>query len=105
MLALDEIARILALAKSYQADRKRYARISERRMAGELSPKQCGKLEADLNWAAMDLAKIEKNLHVACVDAGLADLRDPRHYETQEFNPSAWHRYPWKCTTPKAMEE
>ena len=74
-------------------------------MAGELSPKQCQKLKADLNWAAMELTKIEKNLHVACVDAGLADLRDPRHYETQDFHPWGWHHYRWQCNQPKALEK
>jgi hypothetical protein len=91
------------MAKSYLAERKRYARISERRLQDQ-TPKQAQKLDADLNWAAMDLLKIEANLHVACVNAGLADLREAGHYAEREFNPSAWHRYRWTPNQPERMK-
>ncbi len=102
MIEPHDIDALVVRAKAYAAERKRFAKISARRQ-GENTQKQNQKLEAELNWSAMELAKLEKNLHVACVDADLADLREPHHYAEQEFRPSGWHTYRWTCNQPKAM--
>jgi hypothetical protein len=80
-------------------------RFDKRREAWDRdpSPKQAQKLNADLNWAGMDIDKIERELHVACVDAGIADLRDASHYDTRDYRPSGWHHYQWTPPQPRSL--
>jgi hypothetical protein len=104
MIDLDDIQRVADLAKSYLAERKRFERMSDRaRQAG--TPKQAQKTSTDLNWQAMGLSKIEAALHAACVDAGLADLREASAYAQREFRPSGWHVYPFTPPRPRSFEE
>lgn len=93
---------IARIAKDLLAERKKYERISERRHNCH-TPKQHQKLAADLNWQAMHLVKLETQLHVACVDAGIADLREPSHYAERHFHPSGWHHYTWTPPQPKGL--
>ena len=102
MIDLDQIEAVATFAKSLLSERKKYERISER-SHGELTPKQHQKANADLNWQAMAMLKIEMQLHVACVDAGLADLRQTDHYGEKHFHPSGWHHYVWTPPQPKAL--
>lgn len=102
MIDLADIDSVLDLAKRYRDERRKYARISER-SHGENTPKQAQKLAADLNWQAMELLKIEANLHTACVDAQLADLRSPEHYGARIHRPSGWHEYTFTPAQPRAL--
>lgn len=102
MIDLADIQRVSDLAKRYLADRKKYERIIDRSHAAA-SPKQSQKSSADLSWAAMDLIKQEAALHAACVDAGIADLREPAAYAPREFRPSGWHVYSFDPPKPRAL--
>lgn len=102
MIDLADIQRVADLAKSYLAERKRYDRISERAFAAQ-SPKQSQKAAADLNWQAMGMIKLEAALHAACVDAGVADLREAEAYQEQILRPSGWHTYPFEPPKPRSL--
>lgn len=102
MTDLELIEAVVSLAKNLLAERKKYERISTRAHTAE-TPKQHQKANADLNWQAMAMLKLETQLHVACVDAGLADLRDASHYAEKHFYPSGWHHYVWTPPQPKAL--
>lgn len=102
MIDLSDIERIVAVSKLLLSERKKYARTSER-WTGDVSPKQAQKLNADLNWQAMAIIKLEAELHAACVDGGVADLREPESYADRELRPSGWHRYHWSPTKPKSL--
>ena len=105
MIDIKDIEAIVASSKAYLADRKRYEKMSAR--GGDYSSmtqKAIQKLNADLGWAAMDLIKKEAQLHTDCVNAGLADMRDERHYSTRELHPSAWHKYNYTPPLPRCME-
>lgn len=90
----SDCERILAIAKRLVSERRKYDKRSDGRDRAT-TPKQISKLNVDLNWAAMEICKIEVELHVACVDAGLAELREPLHYAERHFHPSGWHHYTW----------
>lgn len=100
--SMEDCERIASLAKNLLAERKKYERRSNARH-DELSSKQAQKLNVDLNWAAMEIDKIERQLHVACVDAGIADLREPSHYTERHYHPSGWHHYTWTPPQPAAL--
>lgn len=103
MIDLADIERVVALSKSYLTERKKYERLSEKALIGGMSSKQAQKASTDLNWQAMALEKIEAELHTACVDAGVADLRDERHYGERIFRPSGWHEYNFTPTKPRCF--
>lgn len=98
----EDCERIASIAKRLLAERRQY----ERRAAGRdkaITPKQITRLNTDLNWQAMEIVKVEHELHVACVDAGLADLREASHYGPRDFHPSGWHHYRWEPVKPRAL--
>lgn len=104
MIRPEQSAPILALAKRLHAEGVKFERRAASRDRCH-TPKQHQKLEADLNWAAMEMIKIEVQFHVACVDAGIADLRPPAHYAERDFHPSGWHHYKWTPPLPEIMKE
>ena len=65
---------------------KKREAVSARRISGDLSPKQCQKLEAELNWLGMHIGQTEERLLFA-----LGRLQP--HEAREEWQPSAWHRY------------
>lgn len=105
MIDIVDIEAVLSTTKHYLAERKRYAKICEHSNQDytQISPKQVQKINADLGWAAMELVKIEAQLHADCVNAGVADLRGLDHYEDGELRPSAWHRYKFVKPIPRIL--
>jgi len=104
MMRFEDCERLAALARRLLAERKRYNRMRDRALSDSISRTARQKLEADLNWAAMEIEKMEITLHVACVDAGLADRREPQHYEQRYFRPSSFHTYTWQPPLPRSMQ-
>lgn len=104
MIDIADIQRVADLAKSYLVERKKYDRLSERAFSAS-TPRQSQKANVDLNWQAMAMSKIEASLHAACVDAGVADLRDAEAYGQQIFRPSGWHTYPFDPPKPRILTE
>jgi hypothetical protein len=104
MIDLADIGRVADAAKRYLAERKRFERISEK-SCDDLTPKQMQKRNVDLGWQAVAMIKIEAELHTACVDAGLADLRDPAHYGQRTLYPDSWHKYPYTPPQPRDLVE
>lgn len=102
MIDTNDIQRVADLAKSYLAERKKFERMSDK-SCGEMTPKQRQKSNADMNWQAMGLDKLEASLHAACVDAGIADLRDAETYAQRIFRPSGWHTYPFDPPKPRCF--
>jgi hypothetical protein len=102
VIDLADIQRLSDLAKSYLADRKRYERMLDKSSALQ-APKQAQKSSTDLSWLAMAMSKTEAALHAACVDAGVADLREPTAYADREFRPSGWHTYNFSPPKPRAL--
>lgn len=99
---IDDAERIAGLAKRLLSAQQKYQKL-QARWKIDATPKQAQKFNADLNWLAMEINKIEYELHVACVDASLADLRNAEHYKEQEFRPSGWHTYRWMPPQPKGL--
>ena len=104
MISINDIKRVVDLAKLYQSERAKYERWFERSM-GQNTSRQAQKIASELNWSAMALLKIEIDLHVAAVDAGLADLRDASHYGEQTFRPSGWHEYRHTPQQPRLLQK
>jgi hypothetical protein len=104
VIDLADIQRVHDLAKRYLADRKKYERLIDRSHAAD-TPKQSQKAGTDLSWAAMDLIKQEAALHAACVDAGLADLRNSDAYAMRELRPSGWHVYAFDPPKPRDFDK
>lgn len=102
MIDTADIQRVVDLAKSYLAERKKFERMSDR-SHDTTTPKQAQKSNADMNWQAMALCKIEAGLHAACVDAGLADVRNASEYDERVFRPSGWHEYRFDPPKPRAL--
>lgn len=101
MIDLLDIERVFLLATSYRKHRKDFARLSDK-SCGEMTPKQREKSNADMAWAAMALIRTEASLHAACVDAGLADLRDESAYAERDLRGTGHHRLPFQPDRPRA---
>ena len=102
MIHVADIQCVSDLAKRYLVERRKYERLSEKSHTAA-TPKQNQKANVDLNWQAMELSKIEAALHAACVDADLADLREPSAYDDREFRPSGWHIYNFSPPKPRSL--
>lgn len=105
MIGLADAEAIAASARHLLAERRKYERLSEKGCKGDLTPKQVQKSNADLNWAAMAISKAEAAFHAACVDGGIADLREPSAYAQREFRPSGWHCFPYTPPQPRALND
>jgi hypothetical protein len=104
VIEAHEIETIIRIARHLLAERRKYEKRSDGRNRA-VTPKQSQKLNVDLNWAAMEISKIETQLHVACVDAGLADVREASHYDERHYHPSGWHHYTWTPPMPNALKK
>lgn len=102
MIDLANIERVAEITKRLLSERRKAARLSEKAFSLNGTPKQAQKVNADLNWQAMHVVDIEHELHVALVDAGLADMREPAHYAERTHKPSAWHEYKRPVHKPAA---
>ena len=110
MIDVDQIEEILQLSKSYKKARVKYQKQQEKELAmakdfARYSNRQREKLRNDLNYDAVDLIQLKYSLHVACVDAGLADLRHESYYEDSCLEPDAFHQFKWTKKKPVALSK
>ena len=104
MINLLDIERVVFLATSYRKQRKDFARLSDK-STGDMTPKQREKSNADLAWAAMAMVRLEATLHAACVDAGLADLRDAGAYAPRALRGTGHHQLSFEPDLPRAFSD
>lgn len=105
MIDIDNIENLHKLITSYRRDRKRFVKLSEKSMRDDLTRNQSQKNNADMNWAAMELDKLEHQIHALCVDAGLADVRSNDAYGPITYQPSGFHLYVYNPPKPKRLEQ
>ena len=72
----NNIARLSRLLES--AIKRRDRHIDKE--FNEITQKQRSKRDAEISWAAMEIDKLQMQLHVALVDCGLADARPLESY-------------------------
>lgn len=103
MITLEKIDACMDALKTLKASRKKYDKISEKlgqSAPGELSVKQCQKLNADINWLAMEIDKEEHFVHMAMVQAGLGCHFKDSYYGVIQYSTSAWHNYTFERKRP-----
>lgn len=103
MICLAHIERVADVTKRLLSERRKAAKLSDRLRDFRGTPKQTQKLSVDLHWQAMHVVDLEHELHVALVDAGLADMRPADHYAERTHKPSAWHEYKRPAHAPEAI--
>ena len=103
MIDLDQIKAIKTATQALARDIQAYSKLRDRNTLG-MTSNQAGKHSANLAWKAMHIDQATHDLHVLCVDAGLADCREPEHYEPVEYRPSGWHKYLHVRNKPKALK-
>lgn len=92
MSTLETAERVFAAAKQLRDEHRKFQRIKDR-YPHSGTPKQKQKAATDLDWQAHHIVKIEHALHAACVDAGLADAREPEHYRPYTVKLTGFHEY------------
>jgi hypothetical protein len=102
MPTLPEVKTIIEKAKLLETSLKKYAAKRER--AGAMSADKSAKVAAELATDCHHIEVLEAALHAACVDAGVADARDPSEYEERTWWLSAWHEQRWKPASPKKLQ-
>lgn len=102
MIDLNDAEAILQLAKRLVSERKHFDKISARQNHDN-TPKRAQKIQADMNWQAMEIDKIELDLHAACVDGGVAAPRDDCRYGPAEYHPSGFHSYTYQPAIPRVI--
>lgn len=99
---VKEIEAVVKAAKDLDVALRRYQ--TKRNNAGLAPANRAEKVQAELAADAHHLEVLEAALHAACVDAGVADARDPSEYEERSWWRSAWHEQRWKPATPKKLQ-
>ena len=90
--ALEDIETLFAAVKNLRDGRRKMAKLSERAFSAE-GVKARQKSTVDLNWQAFHVNRLEHVAHAAAVDCGLADLREPSHYEPYSVKLTGFHEY------------
>ena len=98
---VSEIEAVVKAAKDLDVALRRYQ--TKRNNAGMAPASKAEKVQADLATDAHHLDVLESALHAACVDAGVADARDPSEYEERSWWLSQFHEQRWKPATPKKL--
>lgn len=102
MPKVSEIEAVVKAAKDLGVALRRYH--TKRNNAGLAPPSRAEKVQAELATDAHHLEVLEAALHAACVDAGVADARDPSEYEERSWWLSEFHEQRWKPATPKKLQ-
>lgn len=103
MLRLEEAEAIMTAAKRVVAARRKMAAMTQRH-AQTSDMRESQRMNVDLDAQAMEIERLTAALHVACVDAGVADARDPEHYKARALHLSSFHDHHWQPPTPKALD-
>ena len=104
MIELEQITAIKRASQDLARMVQKYVKMRDRDHA-DMTPKQNQKHSANLSWAAMEIDKATHDLHVLCVDAGLADCRDAESYLPVDYHPSGWHKYQHVRRKPACLHE
>lgn len=102
--AIDDLVRLQEQVRTLISLHKRRAKISGKSMM-DLTPKQAGKVSADLSWIGMDIEKSLRAAHAAAVDCGVADPRGADSYMPVDFRPSSFHHYRYQPPKPRVIVE
>ena len=102
MPKVSEIEVVVKAAKDLDVALRRYQ--TKRNNAGLAPSSRAEKVQAELATDAHHLEVLEAALHAACVDAGVADARDPSEYEERSWWLSQFHEQRWKPATPKKLQ-
>ena len=100
-----EIQEIIDKAKALKSAIKKYNVKGEKASAASVHCSTWGKQEVGLAIDAHNLEVLESALHAACVDAGVADARDPSEYEERSWWLSGFHEQRWKPSQPKRLRK
>ena len=101
----QEIQEIIDRAKALKSAVKKYDLKREKAASASVHSSTWGKQDAGLAIDAHNLEVLESALHAACVDAGVADVRDPSEYEERSWWLSGFHEQRWKPSQPKRLRK
>lgn len=99
---LEELKKLAALLLKSQ---KRFNMLSDKRANADLSThtqRAIEKMNADLNWHAMEHDQLKHEIHAVLVDLGLSEPRD--NYGFVEYTPSPFHKYRYNPPVPKCRK-
>jgi hypothetical protein len=89
---LEDVEALFVAVKNLRDERRKMEKLSDRAFSAE-SVKARQKSTVDLNWQAFHINRLEHVVHAAAVDCGLADLREPIHYEPYSVKLTGFHEY------------
>ncbi|WP_417737230.1 hypothetical protein [Rosistilla oblonga] len=98
---VSEVKSIMDKAKLLESAIKKYE--TKREKARSSDSGRAGKIAADVATDCHHIEVLEASLHAACVDAGVADPRDPSEYEERSWWLSEFHEQRWKPESPKRL--
>jgi hypothetical protein len=102
MPTVPEVQAIIEKAKLLEAALKKYHIKRER--AGAMPAEKSAKIAVDLATDSHHIDALESALHAACVDAGVADMRDESEYAERSWWLSQFHEQKWKPAEPKRLK-
>jgi len=106
MCELEQLEQLLSEVKRLVASKKKFVQLSNKRR--EMDPqnstfKAIGRVNADLNWHAMEHDKLVHDVHALCVDCELAEPR--KDYGRIDYHPDSFHHYQYQPRIPLCRQE
>lgn len=89
---LEDVERLYDAVKNLRDERRKMAKLSDKALHAS-GPKASQKANVDLNWQAFHVNRLEHVAHAVAVDCGLADLREPHHYQPYSVKLTGFHEY------------
>ena len=89
---LEDIEALFDAVKNLRDERRKMERLSEKARTSPIG-KPSQKANVDLNWQAFHVNRIEHRVHALAVNAGLADIRSPEHYDAYSVKLTGFHEY------------
>ena len=101
---LEDIERLFDAVKNLRDERRKMAKLSDKALHAN-GTKASQKANVDLNWQAFHVNRLEHAAHAAAVDCGLADMREPNHYQPYSVKLTGFHEYEVVPPKPRDLTE
>lgn len=101
---LEDAEELKKSAMDIVKELKKHKRMREKDRSN-MTQKAMQNHSANMTWQAMEIEKMEINLHAIAVNCGIADDRGDEYYsEPVDFYPSSFHHYQVKKRMPRVVE-
>ena len=89
---MEDVEMLFQKVRLLRAERIKMEKLSHKALHAPAG-KASRKASVDLNLQAFHVVRLEHEVHAAAVDAGIADAREPEHYEPYSVRLSGFHEY------------